>query len=131
MHLQESGEMYLETILRLSKERKEVRSIDVSEYMGFSKPSISRAIGLLKQGGYVNMDEDGFLTLTDAGKEVANKIYERHQVLTAGLIRLGVSRETAASDACKIEHDISDETFHVIKSHLNRLAEREKRNEER
>ena len=84
MHLQESGEMYLETILRLSKERKEVRSIDVSEYMGFSKPSISRAIGLLKQGGYVNMDEDGFLTLTDAGKEVANKIYERHQVLTAG-----------------------------------------------
>ena len=92
MHLQESGEMYLETILRLSKERKEVRSIDVSEYMGFSKPSISRAIGLLKQGGYVNMDEDGFLTLTDAGKEVANKIYERHQVLTAGLIRLGVSR---------------------------------------
>ena len=102
MHLQESGEMYLETILRLSKERKEVRSIDVSEYMGFSKPSISRAIGLLKQGGYVNMDEDGFLTLTDAGKEVANKIYERHQVLTAGLIRLGVSRETAASDACKM-----------------------------
>ena len=127
MHLQESGEMYLETILRLSKERKEVRSIDVSEYMGFSKPSISRAIGLLKQGGYV----DGFLTLTDAGKEVANKIYERHQVLTAGLIRLGVSRETAAADACKIEHDISDETFHAIKSHLNRLAEREKRDEER
>lgn len=131
MHLQESGEMYLETILRLSKERKEVRSIDVSEYMGFSKPSISRAIGLLKQGGYVNMDEDGFLTLTDAGKEVANKIYERHQVLTAGLIRLGVSRETATADACKIEHDISDETFHAIKSHLNRLTEREKRNEER
>lgn len=131
MHLQESGEMYLETILRLSKERKEVRSIDVSEYMGFSKPSISRAIGLLKQGGYVNMDEDGFLTLTDAGKEVANKIYERHQVLTAGLIRLGVSREIAAADACKIEHDISDETFHAIKSHLNRLTEWEKRDEER
>ena len=117
MHLQESGEMYLETILRLSKERKEVRSIDVSEYMGFSKPSISRAIGLLKQGGYVNMDEDGFLTLTDAGKEVANKIYERHQVLTAGLIRLGVSREIAAADACKIEHDISQQTYEAICEH--------------
>ena len=117
MHLQESGEMYLETILRLSKERKEVRSIDVSEYMGFSKPSISRAIGLLKQGGYVNMDEDGLLTLTDAGKEVANKIYERHQVLTAGLIRLGVSREIAAADACKIEHDISPQTFAAICRH--------------
>ena len=115
MHLQESGEMYLETILRLSKERKEVRSIDVSEYMGFSKPSISRAIGLLKQGGYVNMDEDGFLTLTDAGKEVANKIYERHQFFTEQFIAAGVDPEIAERDACRIEHAISQDTFEKIR----------------
>lgn len=119
MHLQESGEMYLETIWILSRKSNAVRSIDVSEYMNFSKPSVSRAIGLLKQGGYVLMDEEGFLTLTEAGAEIAGKIYERHQVLTKCLIRLGVSPETAATDACKVEHDISDETFDAIKRHIN------------
>ena len=118
MHLQESGEMYLETIWILSRKSNAVRSIDVSEYMNFSKPSVSRAIGLLKQGGYVLMDEEGFLTLTEAGAEIAGKIYERHQVLTKWLIRLGVSPETAATDACKVEHDISDETFDAIKRHI-------------
>ena len=118
MHLQESGEMYLDTIWILSRKSNAVRSIDVSEYMNFSKPSVSRAIGLLKQGGYVLMDEEGFLTLTEAGAEIAGKIYERHQVLTKCLIRLGVSPETAATDACKVEHDISDETFDAIKRHI-------------
>ena len=118
MHLQESCEMYLETIWILSRKSNAVRSIDVSEYMNFSKPSVSRAIGLLKQGGYVLMDEEGFLTLTEAGAEIAGKIYERHQVLTKCLIRLGVSPETAATDACKVEHDISDETFDAIKRHI-------------
>ena len=117
MHLQESGEMYLETILVLSQKGHAVRSIDVSEYMGFSKPSVSRAIGLLKQGGYVIMDREGFLTLTGEGKEIASKIYERHQLLTDFLVRLGVGPETAAADACKIEHDISDESFEAIKRH--------------
>ena len=119
MHLQESGEMYLETIWILSREGHAVRSIDVSEYMNFSKPSVSRAIGLLKQGGYVLMDEEGFLTLTEDGAKIAGKIYERHQVLTRCLMRLGVSPETAAADACKVEHDISDETFNAIKRHIN------------
>ena len=119
MHLQESGEMYLETILILSQKSRGVRSIDVSEYMNFSKPSVSRAIGLLKQGGYVVTDQEGFLTLTEAGKEVAVKIYERHKLLTEFLTRLGVSPETAAADACKMEHDISDESFEAIKRHAS------------
>lgn len=95
-----------------------VRSLDVAEYMGFSKPSVSRAVGLLKQGGYLIMDKDGYLTLTDAGLEVAHKIYERHTVLSNLLIRLGVSEEVAVEDACKLEHDISDETFAAIKEHV-------------
>lgn len=118
MHLQESGEMYLETILILSNEKGTVRSIDIAEYMGFSKPSVSRAVGLLKSGGYITVDSDGFITLTDAGYEVASKIYERHTMLTDFLIRLGVDVETAASDACKMEHDISDKTFEAIKKHI-------------
>lgn len=117
MHLQESGEMYLETIYVLSKKLAAVRSVDVGDYMEFSKPSVSRAIGLLKNGGYVNADADGYLTLTDAGLEIAAKIYERHTLLADLLVAIGVSRETAALDACKIEHDISDETFEAIKSH--------------
>ena len=117
MHLQESGEMYLETIYVLSK-KGVVRSLDVAEYMGFSKPSVSRAVGRLKQGGYLLMDKDGYLTLTDAGLEVAHKIYERHTVLSNLLIRLGVSEEVAVEDACKLEHDISDETFAAIKEHV-------------
>ena len=119
MHLLQSGEMYLETILVLSKKKPAVRSIDVGEYMGYSKPSVSRAVGLLKDGGYVIADPDGHLTLTDAGREIAEKIYERHTVLTAFLVRLGVDPETAAEDACKMEHDISDTSFQAIK---NRVA---------
>ncbi len=117
MHLQESGEMYLETILILLKENPSVRAIDVGEYMGYSKPSVSRAIGLLKDGGFVVADKDGFLSLTDAGKEVAEKTYERHTLLTEYFIKLGVNKDVAAEDACKIEHDISDETFEAIKKH--------------
>lgn len=120
MRLQESGEMYLETIYVLSKKISTVRSIDVGEYMGYSKPSVSRAIGLLKNGGYVSVDPDGYLTLTDAGNKVASKIYERHTLLTECLMRLGVDKERAAEDACKIEHDISDKSFEAIKRHLER-----------
>ena len=118
MRLQESGEMYLETIFVLSKNNPTVRAIDVGEYMGFTKPSVSRALGLLREGGYVTVDADGHLTLTDAGCEVAEKIYERHNLLTEFLIRLGVDRETATEDACKIEHDISDISFEAIKNHI-------------
>ncbi|MCB5393407.1 metal-dependent transcriptional regulator [Longicatena caecimuris] len=118
MHLQESGEMYLETIYILSKKSRAVRSIDVCEYMGYSKPSVSRAVGILKKGGFLEMDNDGYLTLTEAGLEVASKMYERHTTLTDMLIHLGVSEETAAEDACKMEHDISDESFAAIKRHI-------------
>lgn len=115
MKLQESGQMYLETIYVLSKERSDVHSIDVSESMGYSKPSVSRAIGILKNGGYVEMAEDGSLTLTKEGLAVAEKIYERHTILTEFLVRLGVARETAAEDACKMEHVISDESLTALK----------------
>lgn len=118
MHLQESGEMYLESIYVLTKKSSSVRSIDVCEYMGYSKPSVSRAIGLLKSGGYVVVDGEGFLSLTQEGKDVAQKIYERHTMLTEMLVRLGVSREVAAEDACKIEHVISDETVAAIKKYV-------------
>lgn len=120
MHLQESGEMYLETIYILSEKSNYVRSIDVGEYMGFSKPSVSRAVGILKKGGFLNMDADGSLTLTDAGLEVAQKIYERHTTLTDLLIRLGVDEKTAAEDACKMEHVISDKSFDAIKRHAKK-----------
>lgn len=120
MHLQESGEMYLETILVLSQQRSYVRSIDVSEYMGYSKPSVSRAVGLLKEGGYITVNADGFLSLTDAGREVAEKIYERHTLLTELLTQLGVDEKIAAEDACKMEHVISDASFEAIKRHVNR-----------
>ena len=123
MHLQESGEMYLETIYVLSKNGV-VRSLDVAEYMGFSKPSVSRAVGLLKQGGYLIMDRDGSLTLTEEGLGVAKKIYERHTLLSDFLVRLGVDEKTAAEDACKIEHDISDETFAAICAHAVRHGEK-------
>ena len=119
MHLQESGEMYLETIYVLSKNGV-VRSLDVAEYMGFSRPSVSRAVGLLKQGGYLLMDKDGYLTLTESGLDVAKKIYERHTLLSKFLVRLGVDEKTATEDACKMEHDISDESFSAIKEHVRR-----------
>jgi len=116
--LQESGEMYLETILILSQKSKFVRAIDVGEEMGFSRPSVSRAVHLLSEGGFISIDPDGGLTLTDAGREVAEKIYERHTVLSKWLISLGVDEETATDDACKIEHDISDKSFAAIKKHI-------------
>lgn len=122
MTLQESGEMYIETIHVLSQQLPSVRSIDVSEHMGFSKPSVSRAIGILKKEGYVNMDAHGLLTLTDLGKAVAEKIYERHLILTKCLTMLGVSDDVAAEDACRMEHIISDETFSAIKKHVNSLS---------
>ena len=120
MHLQESGEMYLETILILSKSNHFVRAIDVGEYMGFSKPSVSRAMGLLKKGGFITVDADGAIRLTDEGEAVAQKIYERHTVLTPCLCRLGVAAETAAEDACRIEHVISDATFAALKAHVQK-----------
>ena len=118
MKLLESGQMYLETIYVLSKEKTSVHSIDVSEHMGYSKPSVSRAIGILKNGGYVEMAEDGSLTLTDEGLAVAEKIYERHTILTECLVRLGVDREIAAEDACKMEHVISDESMAALKKFI-------------
>jgi len=120
MHLQESGQMYLETIYVLSQKKKSVHSIDVSEHMGYSKPSVSRAIGLLKQGGYVEMANDGALTLTAAGLEVALKIYERHTILTEWLVFLGVDRVVAVEDACKMEHDISDVSLEALKAFLQK-----------
>ena len=120
MHLQESGEMYLETVLILSQNQPQVRSIDIVEYMGFSKPSVSRAVGLLKEGGFIKVDHDGFITLTDEGMTVASKMYERHRVLTGFLINIGVDPEIAAADACKMEHDISDETFEAICRHASK-----------
>lgn len=118
MSLQESGEMYLETILILSQKMPGVRSIDVCEEMGYSKPSVSRAVGILKNGGYILVDHDGYITLTDEGRRVAEKTYERHRVLTSFFRAIGVSEETASEDACKIEHDISDETFEALKHYI-------------
>lgn len=119
MHLQESGEMYLETILILSKQSVNVRSIDISEYMSYSKPSVSRAIGLLKEGGYVKSDRDGYLILTDIGREIAEKIYERHTLLSSLLIKIGVDEKTALLDACRLEHHMSDITFEAIKKYAD------------
>ena len=112
--------MYLETILILTQENKNVRAIDVCEYMGFSKPSVSRALGLLKGGGYISVDEDGYITLTDEGRYVADKMYDRHKILTDFLISLGVTEEVATADACKIEHHISDESFDALKKFLSK-----------
>ena len=120
MQLLESGQMYLETILVLSEQKANVRSIDVCEYMGFSKPSVSRAISLLRGGGYVVMDADGYLTLTEEGLRVARKIYDRHNLLTDFLVSLGVPEDIASEDACKIEHHISDETFDAIRNHVEK-----------
>ena len=115
MRLQESGEMYLESIYVLSKAQGTVRSIDISEYMGYSKPSVSRAVNLLKNGGYITMDKDNLITLTESGLEIAQKIFDRHTLIANLLIRLGVPEKIAAEDACKMEHAISDETLNAIK----------------
>lgn len=117
MTVRESGEMYLEAILVLAKKSGYIRSIDVSEYLGYSKPSVSRAMGILREGGYILMEKDGAITLTDSGKKLAETIYERHTVLSELLIRLGVDEKTATDDACRIEHVISDESFQAIKQY--------------
>ena len=115
MSVHESGEMYLEAILVLSQSRGFVRSVDVGEYLGYSKPSVSRAMGILRRENYIIMDKDGAITLTDGGRRIAEMIYERHTLSSKPLIHLGVSEETAATDACKMEHAISDESFQAIK----------------
>lgn len=117
MNVHESGEMYLEAILVLSKEHGYVRSVDISEYLGYSKPSVSRAMGILRKGNYITMEKDGAITLTEQGRSIAEKIFERHTVLSRLLIKLGVSEQTAIADACKMEHAISDESFLAIKRH--------------
>ena len=116
--MKESGEMYLETILILSREKGSVRAIDIAESMGYSKPSISRALGKLKEDDCISVDKNGLIAFKDKGRKIAEKIYERHQVLSDLLIKIGVDRETALDDACKIEHDISDKTFDAIKKHI-------------
>ncbi len=118
MSVKESGEMYLESIYVLCSTKPSVRSIDVAEHMNFSKPSVSRAIGLLKKDGYIEVDKDGYITLTQAGKDMANKIFERHTVLTKMLVSLGVDDKTAAEDACRMEHVISDTSFFAMKKHF-------------
>ncbi len=122
MVLQESGEMYLETILLLSEDGKSVRSIDIAEHMNYSKPSVSRAMSLLKQGGYIIIDKSGYITLTDSGKAVAETIYERHVILSEFLKKIGVNPVTATNDACKIEHAISAESFTALKSFIENLT---------
>ena len=118
MRIQESGEMYLESIYVLTKKNGSVRSIDIAEYMGYSKPSVSRAMGLLKSGGYITVDEENHIHLTEEGRTVAEKIYERHDILSKMLITLGVPEKTAITDACRLEHAISDKSFAAIKAHF-------------
>lgn len=118
MNVHESGEMYLEAILVLSQKNGFVRSVDVGEYLGYSKPSVSRAMGILRSGDLIVMEKDGGLKLTEAGRAIAETIYERHQVLTEVLISLGVPADVAVEDACKMEHDISDTSFQAIKRHI-------------
>ena len=119
LNIHESAENYLEAILALGETGHPVRSIDVAQYLNFSKPSVSRAMSLLREGGFVVMDAGGFLTLTDKGLEIAQRIYERHLLLTKWLIHLGVDEEVAAEDACRIEHDLSIESFDALRSHIN------------
>jgi len=120
MALQSSGEMYLETIYILSREKSAVRSIDIAEHMGFSKPSVSRALGILKSGGYVSVSPEGYLSLTETGLEVAEKIYARHELLKGFLVSIGVDEETATEDACKMEHALSDVSFEAMKKYLSK-----------
>ena len=126
MQLQESGEMYLETILILSKKANLVRSIDVVDYMGFSKPAVSRAMAKLKKEKYILVDPNGYIALTENGRTVAEKMYERHTLLTQFLVRIGVDEKTAAEDACKMEHVISDESFAALKQLEQKLREEDK-----
>lgn len=116
--MKESGEMYLESIYFLCSQRQSVRSIDIAEHMNYSKPSVSRAVGLLKNDGYITVDKDGYISLTDSGKDKAKSIFERHTVLTEMLISLGVDQQTASDDACRMEHVISEKSFLAIKKHI-------------
>ncbi len=120
MVMQESGEMYLESVLVLSQKGSPVRSLDVARHLGYSKPSISRAMALLRENGYVSIDEHGYITLTEKGAAIANKIYDRHIVLTEHLKQLGVDAKTAEEDACRMEHVISDSTFKALKEHVDK-----------
>ena len=122
MSLKESGEMYLETIYILCKSKSSVRSIDVAEYMNFSRASVSRGIGLLKQQDFILMDRDGYITLTDIGLKTAEKIYERHTVISKMLMAMGIDEKTATEDACRIEHVISDKTFEALKQHAEKYT---------
>ena len=124
MNLQESGEMYLETVYILTQKSDSVRSIDICEYMGYSKPSVSRAIGLLKNGGYITVDNKGYIKLTEEGTTVALKMFERHTMLTNFLVRLGVDEKIASEDACKIEHHISEESFTAIKNYAIKFGDK-------
>ena len=124
MHLQESGEMYLESIYILTQKSSSVRSIDICEYMGYSKPSVSRAVGLLRDGGYITVDGKGYITLTEEGRAVALKMFERHTMLTNFLVKIGVDKKTASEDACKIEHHISEESFNAIKNHATKIGDK-------
>ncbi len=121
MGIHESGEMYLETIYILSTKKTDIRSVDICDEMNYSKPSVSRAVSILKKGGFINVNENGFITLTDEGLVVAKKIYERHIVFSKFLSLIGVDDETAAADACKMEHIISDTTFEAVKKHIENL----------
>lgn len=125
MQLYESAEMYLETIYVLSQSGRNVRSVDVAETLGYSRPSVSRAVSLLKKEGYLASNEESGLTLTEKGREVGEKIFERHTILTAALVALGVDRQTASEDACRIEHIISDKTFAAVKAHMSRFGDKE------
>ncbi|WP_191399436.1 metal-dependent transcriptional regulator [Flavonifractor sp. An306] len=118
MSIHESGQMYLETIYILSQNKSYVRAIDVGEHLGYSKPSVSRAMSILKKNGYVLVDADGAITLTESGMEIARTMYTRHTVLSEVLMRLGVDEKTATEDACRIEHVISEESFLAVKKHL-------------
>lgn len=118
MRLRESGEMYLETVLLLSEKDEHVRSLDVANHLGFSKPSVSRAVGKLKSENYINIDQQGYITLTDKGESIARKILEKRKVLKDLIMSWGVDEKTAAADACKIEHVLSDETFAAIKKNI-------------
>ncbi len=122
MSVHESGEMYLEAILVLTNKKGAARSVDVSEYLGYSKPSVSRAMGILRSGGYITVEKDGTINLTDTGKVIAEKIYERHNLLAKLLVKIGVDEETATADACKMEHAISDTSFEALKRYASGIG---------
>ena len=118
MSLHESGQMYLEAIYVLLERSEKIRAIDVGAYLGYTKPSVSRAVGILKKGGFIFVDSDGYITMSESGRSVAEQLYERHTVLTKMLVALGVDERTATDDACRIEHVISDESFSAVKQHF-------------